>query len=61
MPDPTNVVNPGLTNVADEAYDGFPSTNSPSSTTPSSNAGPTVRAADEAFGQGIPQNVTGNG
>ena len=24
MSDPTNVVNPGLTNVADEAYDGFP-------------------------------------
>jgi acyl dehydratase len=24
MADPTNVVNPGLTNVADEAYDGLP-------------------------------------
>ena len=24
MSDPTNVVNPGLVNVADEAYDGFP-------------------------------------
>jgi hypothetical protein len=61
MPDPTNVVNPGLVNVSDEAFDGLPIPVPNPTQTPSSNAGPTQNAADEAFGKGIPTNVTGGG
>lgn len=36
MADPTNVVNPGSVNVADEAYDGLPSQVPPIGSTPAS-------------------------
>ena len=53
----TNVVNPGLVNVADEA-DGETRVDQAVTVTPSSNAGPTVSVADgEPAGRGLPAEV----
>jgi hypothetical protein len=52
------VNNPGLVNVADEA-DGLTKINQAITTAkPSSNAGPLVSAANEAFGRGLASNNT---
>jgi hypothetical protein len=58
-----DVNNPGTIDPADEvAGTGLPAQVPViPPTTPSNNAGPVVEVEGQAFGAGVPQNITGNG
>jgi hypothetical protein len=53
---PTDNTNPGIVNVADQA-DGLISIDQTIQVSRSYNPGPTVQAADEAFGKGLATNI----